>query len=205
MIIRIHPVPPDPRQLKKVVDIIQNGGVIIYPTDGVYAFGCEIHKAKAVERVAQLKGIQLEKADFSFVFDDLRHITEYARSVDTPIYKLMKSCLPGPYTFILNANNSVPKLFKNNKRTIGIRIPDNNICRSIVSELGSPIISSSVHDENDILEYTTDPELIHERYKDLVDAVIDGGYGALVPSTIIDCTGNVPELIRLGAGEVDFV
>ena len=116
----------------------------------------------------------------------------------------MKSCLPGPYTFILNANNSVPKLFKNNKRTIGIRIPDNTICRLIVSELGSPIISSSVHDEDDILEYTTDPELIHERYKDLVDAVIDGGYGALVPSTIIDCTGNVPELIRLGAGEVDF-
>jgi len=134
----------------------------------------------------------------------LRHITEYARSVDTPVYKLMKSCLPGPYTFILNANNSVPKLFKNNKRTIGIRIPDNTICRLIVSELGSPIISSSVHDEDDILEYTTDPELIHERYKDLVDAVIDGGYGALVPSTIIDCTGNVPELIRLGAGEVDF-
>jgi tRNA threonylcarbamoyl adenosine modification protein (Sua5/YciO/YrdC/YwlC family) len=204
MLIRIHPVTPDPRQLKKVVEILKNGGVIIYPTDGVYAFGCDIQKSRAVERVAQLKGIKPEKADFSFVFDELRHITEFTRPVDTPVYKLLKSCLPGPYTFILNANNSVPKLFKNNKRTVGIRIPDNAICRAIVSELGSPIISSSVHDEDDIIEYTTDPELIHERYKDLVDAVIDGGYGALVPSTIVDCTGNVPELIRQGAGEVDF-
>jgi tRNA threonylcarbamoyl adenosine modification protein (Sua5/YciO/YrdC/YwlC family) len=204
MLIRIHPVTPDPRQLKKVVDVLRDGGVIIYPTDGVYAFGCDISKNRAVERVAQLKGIKVEKADFSFVFDDLAQLTDYSRPVDTPVFKLMKSCLPGPYTFILNANNSVPKLFKNNKRTIGIRIPDNEICRMLVRELGNPIISSSVHDEDDFVEYTTDPELIHERYRDLVDLVIDGGYGALVPSTIIDCTGEVPELIRQGAGEVDL-
>jgi tRNA threonylcarbamoyl adenosine modification protein (Sua5/YciO/YrdC/YwlC family) len=204
MLIRIHPDNPDPRQVKKALDVLRDGGVIIYPTDGVYAFGCDIYKSKAVERIAQLKGIKPEKADFSFVFDDLSRITEFARPVDTPVYKLLKQCLPGPYTFILNANNSVPKLFKNNKRTLGIRIPDNTICRLLVSELGNPIISASVHDEDEILEYTTDPELIHERYRDMVDAVIDGGYGALVPSTVIDCSSGTPELVRQGAGEVDF-
>ena len=204
MLIRIHHITPDLRQLQKVIDVLRDGGVIIYPTDGVYSFGCDINKSKAVERVAKLKGIKVEKADFSFVFDDLSRLTDYSKQVDTHIFKLMKSCLPGPYTFILNANNSVPKLFKNNKRTIGIRIPDNQICRSIVRELGNPIISSSVHDEDEIVEYTTDPELIHERYKDLVDLVIDGGYGSLLPSTVIDCTGQMPELIRQGAGEVDL-
>lgn len=205
MLIRIHHLTPDLRQLQKVIDVLRDGGVIIYPTDGVYAFGCDINKSKAVERVAKLKGIKVEKADFSFVFDDLSRLTDYSKQVDTHIFKLMKSCLPGPYTFILNANNSVPKLFKNNKRTIGIRIPDNQICRSIVTELGNPIISSSVHDEDEIVEYTTDPELIHERYKDQVDLVIDGGYGSLLPSTVIDCTGAMPELIRQGAGEVDLL
>jgi tRNA threonylcarbamoyl adenosine modification protein (Sua5/YciO/YrdC/YwlC family) len=204
MLIRIHHITPDLRQLQKVIDVLRDGGVIIYPTDGVYSFGCDINKSKAVERVAKLKGIKVEKADFSFVFDDLSRLTDYSKQVDTHIFKLMKSCLPGPYTFILNANNSVPKLFKNNKRTIGIRIPDNQICRSIVRELGNPIISSSVHDEDEIVEYTTDPELIHERYKDQVDLVIDGGYGSLLPSTVIDCTGQMPELIRQGAGEVDL-
>lgn len=205
MLIRIHHLTPDPRQLQKVIDVLRDGGVIIYPTDGVYAFGCDINKSKAVERVAKLKGIKVEKADFSFVFDDLSRLTDYSKQVDMHVFKLMKSCLPGPYTFILNANNSVPKLFKNNKRTIGIRIPDNQICRSIVTELGNPIISSSVHDEDELVEYTTDPELIHERYKDQVDLVIDGGYGSLLPSTVIDCTGQMPELVRQGAGEVDLL
>ena len=205
MLIRIHHLTPDPRQLQKVIDVLRDGGVIIYPTDGVYAFGCDINKSKAVERVAKLKGIKVEKADFSFVFDDLSRLTDYSKQVDTHVFKLMKSCLPGPYTFILNANNSVPKLFKNNKRTIGIRIPDNQICRSIVTELGNPIISSSVHDEDELVEYTTDSELIHERYKDQVDLVIDGGYGSLLPSTVIDCTGQMPELVRQGAGEVDLL
>jgi tRNA threonylcarbamoyl adenosine modification protein (Sua5/YciO/YrdC/YwlC family) len=204
MLIRIHPETPDPRQVKKAVELLRDGGVVIYPTDGVYAFGCDIYKSKAVERIAQLKGIKPEKADFSFVFDELSRITEFARPVDTPVYKLLKHCLPGPYTFILNANNQVPKLFKNNKRTIGIRIPDHKICRYLVNELGNPMISTSVHDEDEILEYTTDPELIHERYRDRVDLVIDGGYGALVPSTVIDCSDGYPVLVRQGAGEVDL-
>jgi tRNA threonylcarbamoyl adenosine modification protein (Sua5/YciO/YrdC/YwlC family) len=204
MLIRIHPETPDPRQVKKAVEVLRDGGVIIYPTDGVYAFGCDIYRSKAVERIAQLKGIKPEKADFSFVFDELSRITEFARPVDTPVYKLLKQCLPGPYTFILSANNQVPKLFKNNKRTIGIRIPDHKICRLLVNELGNPMITTSVHDEDEILEYTTDPELIHERYRDRVDLVIDGGYGALVPSTVIDCSEGYPVLIRQGAGEVDL-
>jgi len=204
MLIRIHPETPDPRQVKKAVEVLRDGGVIIYPTDGVYAFGCDIYRSKAVERIAQLKGIKPEKADFSFVFDELSRITEFARPVDTPVYKLLKQCFPGPYTFILSANNQVPKLFKNNKRTIGIRIPDHKICRLLVNELGNPMITTSVHDEDEILEYTTDPELIHERYRDRVDLVIDGGYGALVPSTVIDCSEGYPVLIRQGAGEVDL-
>lgn len=204
MLLRIHPVTPDLRQINKVVECLKDGGVIIYPTDGVYAFGCDITKSKAVERIARFKGIKAEKADFSFVFDDLRRLTEFTRPVNTVTYKLMKKCLPGPYTFILNANNSIPKLFKNNKKTLGIRIPANNICTLIVTELGSPIISSSVHDDDDLVEYTTDPELIHERYRDLVDLVIDGGYGLNIPSTVIDCTDDEPVLVRLGAGEVDL-
>jgi tRNA threonylcarbamoyl adenosine modification protein (Sua5/YciO/YrdC/YwlC family) len=204
MILRIHPQTPDPRQLSKAIDVLRDGGVIIYPTDGVYAFGCDITKNKALERIAKLKGIRVEKADFSVVFDQISRLIDYTRPVDTPVFKLMKSCLPGPYTFILNANNSVPKLFKNNKRTLGIRIPDNKICMELVRGLNGPIISSSVHDEDEIVEYTTDPDLIHERYKDQVDLIIDGGYGALIPSTIIDCTGDEPILIRQGAGEVDL-
>jgi len=204
MLFRIHPVNPDPRQIAKVVELLQDGAVMIYPTDGVYAFGCEVNKSRAVERIAKLKNIKPEKAEFTFVFDELNRLKDYTRPVNTVTYKLLKMCLPGPYTFILNANNSVPKLFKNNKRTLGIRIPENKICHAIVEKLESPVISSSVHDEDDILEYTTDAELIHERYEHLVDFVIDGGYGALVPSTIIDCTDELPVLIRQGAGEVDL-
>lgn len=204
MLIRIHPETPDPRQVKKVVEVLKDGGVIIYPTDGVYAFGCDIYKSKAVSRIGQLKGIKPEKANFSFVLDELSRIMDFSRPVDTPVYKLLKTCLPGPYTFILSANNQVPKLFKNNKRTIGIRIPDNKIPRDIVTGLGNPIMTASVHDEDEILEYSTDPELIHERYKDRVDLVVDGGYGALIPSTVIDCSSGYPQLIRQGAGEVDI-
>jgi tRNA threonylcarbamoyl adenosine modification protein (Sua5/YciO/YrdC/YwlC family) len=204
MLLRIHPDNPDLRQLNKALEVLRDGGVIIYPTDGVYAFGCDATRQRAVEKVARLKGIKPEKADFSLVFADLSHLSDFSRAVDTRTYKLMKSCLPGPYTFILNANNNVPKLFRNNKKTIGIRIPDNNICRELARELGNPLISSSVHDEDEIVEYTTDPSLIHERYEDQVDLVIDGGYGLNVPSTIIDCTGDEPVLVRRGAGEVEL-
>jgi tRNA threonylcarbamoyl adenosine modification protein (Sua5/YciO/YrdC/YwlC family) len=204
MLVRIHPDNPDLRQLARALEVLRDGGVIIYPTDGVYAFGCDATRQRAVERVARLKGIKPEKADFSLVFADLSHLSDFTRPVDTRTFKLMKSCLPGPYTFILNANTNVPKLFRNNKKTIGIRIPDNNICRTLARELGNPLISSSVHDEDEIIEYTTDPSLIHERYNDQVDLVIDGGYGLNTPSTIIDCTGDEPLLLRRGAGEVEL-
>ena len=196
MLLRIHPVNPDQRQLAKALEILRDGGVIIYPTDGT--------KQRAVEKVARLKGIKPEKADFSLVFADLSHLSDYTRPVETRIYKLMKTCLPGPYTFILGANNQVPKLFRNNKKTIGIRIPDNAICRELARELGNPLISASVPDEDEIVEYTAAPSLIYERYQDQVDLVIDGGYGLNTPSTVIDCTGEEPVLIRRGAGEVEL-
>lgn len=204
MLLRINPFHPDSRQIDKAIRILRDGGVIIYPTDGVYAFGCDISQHRAVEKIARLKGIKMEKADFSFIFYDLSHIADFTLPVDTRVFKLMKSCLPGPYTFILNANSSIPKLFKNNKKTIGIRVPNNNIPRFLARDLGNPIISSSVHDEDEFVEYTTDPQLIYQRYKDQVDLIIDGGYGLTTPSTVIDCTADEPVLLRQGGGDVDF-
>jgi tRNA threonylcarbamoyl adenosine modification protein (Sua5/YciO/YrdC/YwlC family) len=204
MLIRIYPKNPDEKQIDKVVEMLRDGAVIVYPTDGVYAFGCDVYKAKAVERIAQLKGIKPEKADFSFVFNDLSKLSEFTRGVNTSTFKLLKKNLPGPFTFILNANNAVPKIFKNNKKTLGIRIPDNDIINLIVERLGNPIIASSVHDEDEIIEYTTDPELIHERYEKQVDLVIDGGYGQINPSTVVDCTHDDFEIIRQGSGELFY-
>lgn len=202
MLIRLYPKKPDEKLIAQVVEVLRDGGVIIYPTDGVYAFGCDINKPKAVERIAHIKGLKVEKADFSFVFSDLSKLSEFTRGVNTPAFKLLKKNLPGPFTFILNASNAVPKLFKNNKKTLGIRIPDNSICLTIVERLGNPMIASSVHDEDEIIEYTTDPELIHERYEKLVDLVIDGGYGSINPSTVVDCTQEEFEIIRQGLGEL---
>ena len=204
MLLEIHPDNPDPRKIRQVLECLNDGGVIVYPTDTVYSFGCSLQKHKAFERVARLKGIKPEKANFSIICYDLSHLSEYSKAVDNQTYKMMRRAFPGPYTFILNASGQVPKLFKSRKKTIGIRIPDNNIARTIVNELGTPIIASSVHDEDEILEYTTDPELIHEKYEKLVDIVIDGGYGNLEASTVFDCTGNDPELVREGIGEIDI-
>ena len=204
MLIRIHPVNPDQRQILKVVDVLRNGGVIIYPTDTVYGIGCDIFNQKAVERVARIKGVKPEKTNFSFIFYDLSHLSDYTRQIDNAVFKLLKKYLPGPYTFILPASNKVPKIFKNKKKTVGIRIPDNLISLEIVKELGNPIITTSIHDEDDILEYTTDPELIHEKYESLVDLVIDGGFGNNTPSTVIDCTNEEPEIIRPGIGTFEF-
>lgn len=204
MLIKIHPVNPEERQLNKVIDILQDGGVVVLPTDGVYAFTCLLSKNKAIEKVAQLKGKKLEKADLSFLFDDLSHLAEYTRQVDTWVYKLMKRNLPGPFTFILNANNEVPKIFKNNKKTIGIRIPDNAICSELIKRIGLPLVSASVHHDDEIVEYITDPELIDERWGNAVDAVIDGGIGGLIPSTVVDCTGSEPLLIREGSVELEY-
>jgi len=202
MLLKIHPENPGERQIEKVVECLLKGGVIIYPTDTIYGFACDIYKPKAIERIAIIKGLGKKKADFSFVFSDLSHLSEYTTPINNPAYKLMKRCLPGPYTFILNANNKIPKIFQSNKKTVGVRIPANNIPIEIVKRLGNPILTTSVRDEDEIVEYTTDPELIHERYGNQVDMVIDGGYGDNQPSTIIDCTTDDLEIIREGKGEI---
>jgi tRNA threonylcarbamoyl adenosine modification protein (Sua5/YciO/YrdC/YwlC family) len=205
MLLTIHPDNPDKRKIDQAVQILKKGGVIIYPTDTVYSMACDLNSRKAVERMAQIKGIKVEKANFSLICYDLSHISDYTVQFSNYIYKMMKRALPGPYTFILNANNSVPKLFKSKKKTIGIRVPDNNIAKAIVLELGNPLLSTSVHDDDEILEYITDPELIHEKYANTIDVVIDGGYGQNEASTIIDCTGNEPEIIREGVGDISII
>jgi tRNA threonylcarbamoyl adenosine modification protein (Sua5/YciO/YrdC/YwlC family) len=202
MLLKLYEKNPDQKVIQKVVDLLRHGGVIIYPTDTVYGIGCDITKARAVERVARIKGIKPEKARFSFICSDLSHLSDYAK-VDNTTFKMMKSYLPGPYTFILSASHQVPKSIKHKRKTVGIRIPDNNIILEIVRQLGNPILTTSLKEDDDILEYPTDPELILEEYRDLVDAVIDGGYGGIIPSTILDCTGEEPELVRAGLGQVD--
>ncbi len=200
MLIKIHPENPGSRQIKTVVECLYDGGIIIYPTDTVYGLGCDIYKSKAVEKIAFIKGIKKEKANFSFICHDLSQLSDYTKPISNEIYKLMKTNLPGPFTFILNANNRVPKLFQSKKKSVGIRIPDNNIVSEIVKELGNPIMSTSIHDEDEIIEYTTDPELIHEKYKNIVDIVIDGGYGDNEASTIVDCTKDEIMILREGKG-----
>ena len=200
MLLRLYNENPNPRDIRNIVDILREGGIIIYPTDTVYGLGCDITNSKAVEKVARFKGIKIEKANFSFICSDLSHLSDFTKPIPNSVFKLMKKNLPGPFTFILEANNNVPKYFKGKKKTVGIRIPDNNIIREIVYELGNPILSTSIHDEDEILEYTTDPELIYEKYQDIADIVIDGGYGELTPSTVVDCTGVVAEIVRQGKG-----
>ncbi|HJX71348.1 MAG TPA: L-threonylcarbamoyladenylate synthase [Bacteroidales bacterium] len=200
MIVRIHPLTPSERLIIKTVELLKNGGTAVFPTDTVYGLGCDITKPKAIEKVAQIKGVRMEKANFSFIFHDLSQLSDYTRPVSNSVFKLMKHCLPGPFTFILEANTNIPKLFRSKKKTIGIRIPDNNIIREIVRRLGNPVLTTSIHDEDEILDYTTDPELIHEHYLNQVDVVIDGGYGHNQPSTVIDCSGDEPVLIRQGLG-----
>ena len=195
---------PNERQIKQIVEILRADGVIIYPTDTVYGFGCDITNQKAVERVARIKGIKLEKANFSFICYDLSNLSEFTKVTSNQVFKVMKHNLPGAFTFILNANSNVPKLFKSKKKTVGIRIPNNNICRAIVKELGNPILTSSVKSKDEILEYLTDPEVIKEEYDKLVDAVIDGGAGKNIPSTVVDCSNDTIEIIRQGAGELEI-
>ena len=203
MIIRLYDENTNLKDLLKVVEILRSGGVIIYPTDTIYGIGCDITKPKAVERVARIKNVKPEKADFSFIFYDLSNISDYCKPIPNSIFKLMKKNLPGPFTFILNANSNIPRLFRSTKKSIGIRVPQNNIIREIVRELGNPILSTSVRDgDAAIIEYTTDPELIHEKYGDLVDLVIDGGFGGNVASTVVDCLGNEPIVTRIGKGEL---
>lgn len=204
MLIKLYEESTNPKDLKLVTECFNDGGVVIYPTDTVYAMGCDINSRQGIERVARIKKVKPEKADFSFVFYDLSHISEFTRQFDTSVFKLLKRNLPGPFTFILEANNSIPKLFKNKKKTLGIRVPDNGICRSIMNQLERPIISTSIHDDDEVIEYTTDPELIHEKYKDMVDLVVDGGYGNNEASTVVDLTGGEIEIIREGIGELIY-
>ncbi|ENI5462122.1 threonylcarbamoyl-AMP synthase [Flavobacterium psychrophilum] len=202
--IKIYPDNPNEAAIKKVVDVLKNGGLIIYPTDTVYGLGCDITNTKALERIAKIKGIKLEKANFSFVCHDLSNISDYVKQIDTATFKILRRALPGPYTFILPGNNNLPKEFKK-KTTVGIRVPDNNIALEIVKMLGNPIVSTSIHDDDEVIEYTTDPELIFEKWQNLVDLVIDGGYGDNVGSTIIDLSGHEPEVIREGKGSLDIL
>lgn len=203
MLLKLFPDNIDMRKMQQIVDCLKKGGLVIYPTDTVYGLGCDISNKDAVEKVCRIKGVKSDKINFSFICNDLSHISDYTLNIDTPTYKLMKRCLPGPYTFILKANNSIPKLFKNNKKTVGIRVPDNAIARMIVQELDHPIITTSVHHEDDIIDYITDPNAIYERFEKLVDIVIDGGMGGYKPSTVIDCTGDEPELVREGLGSIE--
>lgn len=201
--IKIYEENPNPKDIKKVVDVLRNGGLVIYPSDTVYALGCDITNNRALERVAQLKGVKLEKANFSFVCEDLSNMSDYVKQIDSATFKLLKRALPGPYTFILPGNNNLPTVFKK-KKEVGIRVPDNAIVRALVNGLGNPIISTSIKDEDEVIEYTTDPELIFEKWEKLVDVVIDGGYGGNIPSTVIDLTGAEPVLIREGKGSLEI-
>ena len=202
MLLKIHPDNPDARKIGQVVETLQRGGIIIYPTDTVYGIGCDFANQKAVERVCRLRGLDPKKARLSFICTDIAQVSQYTAQINNDIFRLMKRHLPGPFTFVLPSNNDVPKLFKNKKRTVGIRIPDNNIVRAIVEALGHPILTTSLRNEDEITEYFTDPVDISEDFRNQVDLVIDGGIGRNVPSTVVDCTSGTPEILRQGAGQL---
>lgn len=202
--IKLYNENPNEKEIAKVVEVLRHGGLIIYPTDTVYGLGCDITNTKALEKIARIKGVKLEKANFSFVCSDLKNLSDYVKQIDTSTFKLLKRALPGPYTFIMQGNNNLPKDFKK-KKTVGIRVPDNTIARTIVEKLGNPIVSTSIYDDDDVIEYTTDPELIFEKWQNSVDIVIDGGYGDNVASTVIDLSGDAPVVLREGKGDVDII
>ncbi|TLP74129.1 L-threonylcarbamoyladenylate synthase [Maribacter sp. ACAM166] len=202
--IKIYEENPNPKEIKRVVAILRKGGLVIYPTDTVYGLGCDITNTKALEKIARIKGIKLTKANWSFICTDLSNLSDYVRQIDTATFKILKRALPGPYTFILPGNNNLPKDFKK-KKTVGIRVPNNNIVKALVEALGNPIVSTSIRDDDDVLEYTTDPGLIFEKWENLVDIVVDGGYGGNIGSTIIDLSTGYPEVIREGKGSLDIL
>lgn len=202
MLIKLYNENPNPREIEKVVSVLRDGGIVIYPTDTLYGMGCDALNVRAVEKICDLKGINPQKSNLSIICNDLSIISEYAK-VSTPVFKLMKRNLPGPFTFILPTTSSLPKIYKN-KKTVGIRVPDNNIIREIVAQLGNPVLNASVKDDDIEIEYSTDPELIHEKWEEIVDIVIDGGFGDIEPSTIVDCTSDEPEIIRQGKAMLNF-
>ena len=202
MLLQIHPQNPQPRLIKQVVECLKDGGVIIYPTDTIYGMGCDILQHKAVDRICKIKNVEPQKAQLSFICRDLSNLSDYTKSIDTPLFRMLKSYLPGPYTFILPASKQVPKILQSKKSTVGLRVPDNIICQHILDALGNPILSASL--PGDMVEEYTDPEVIYEKFSSQVDLVINGGIGGMVPSTIIDCTTSDWEIIRQGAGEIIF-
>jgi tRNA threonylcarbamoyl adenosine modification protein (Sua5/YciO/YrdC/YwlC family) len=202
LFIKIYEDNPNPKEIERAVDILRRGGLIIYPTDTVYSLGCDITNSRALEKIAWIKGIKLAKANWSFVCSDLSNLSDYVRQIDTATFKILKRALPGPYTFVLPGNNNLPKDFKK-KKTVGIRVPDNAIAKALVDGLGNPIVSTSIYDEDEVLEYTTDPELIFEKWQNQVDLVIDGGYGGNVASTVIDLSQGEPIVLRKGKGDSD--
>ena len=202
--IKLYNENPNEKEIAKIVEVLRNGGLIIYPTDTVYGLGCDITNTKALEKIARIKGVKLEKANFSFVCSDLKNLSDYVKQIDSSTFKLLKRALPGAYTFIMQGNNNLPKDFKK-KKTVGIRVPDHLIARTIVERLGNPIVSTSIYDEDDVIEYTTDPELIFEKWQNLVDIVIDGGYGDNTASTVIDLSGDEPVVKREGKGDVSII
>lgn len=203
--IKLYEENPEPKKIQQIVEILKNGGVVIYPTDTVYGLGCNINNPRAVERIAKIKGVNPKKHNFSFICSDLGDIANYTRVIDKPVFKMMKKAFPGPFTFILEANSQVPKIMQMNKKTVGIRVPNHNVPRMLVQELGQPILSTSIHDEDEVIEYSTDPELIFEKYQHQVDVVIDGGYGQNVASTILDCTGEEVVVLRQGLGLLEDI
>jgi len=200
MILKVYPENPNSKTIEKIVDVISKGGVVVYPTDTVYSFGCSIHSVSGIERIAKLKNIDAKKYEFTVVFDNISHISQYAKAFDNQVYKILKRHLPGPFTFILESNNELPKHLRNNSKTIGVRIPNHSVPLEIIRQLKSPIISTSVYVESEVIEYTTDPELIDERYGDKIDLIIDSGYGNTDASTVVDCTTGNFEIIRQGLG-----
>lgn len=204
MFIRIYNDNPNQKHIRQIVDLLESGGIIIYPTDSVYAMGCDIRAVRSIEKIARFKDLNPKNPDLSLIFHDMSQLSEYTVIRDNTIFKLLKRNLPGPFTFIVKANNQIPKMFKNKKKTVGIRIPDNNIVLELVRELGRPIITTSVHDPDEVIEYTTDPELLYEKYREFADAVIDGGFGKNEPSTIVDCTGDEIEIVRQGLGILEW-
>jgi tRNA threonylcarbamoyl adenosine modification protein (Sua5/YciO/YrdC/YwlC family) len=203
MFIEIHSENPNPRGISKVVECLKDGGVVIYPTDTIYGIGCDIFQPKAVERIAKIKGIDLKKQNFSFICSDLSHLSDYALPIDRSLYKIMRKVLPGPYTFILNANSNIPKLFKIKKKTVGIRVPNHNIPLQLVDQIGNPLLTTSLIENTDNIESNIEPSIIYENYKNKVDIVIDGGLGKLTPSTVLDCTQSEIEIIREGLGDLN--
>jgi tRNA threonylcarbamoyl adenosine modification protein (Sua5/YciO/YrdC/YwlC family) len=204
MLLRIYNENPNQKHIRQIVDLLESGGIIIYPTDTVYAMGCDILATRSIEKIARFKGLNPKNPDLSLIFHDMSQLSEYTIIHDNNIFKLLKRNLPGPFTFIVQANNQIPKLFKNKKKTVGIRIPDNTIILEIVKELGRPVITTSIHDPDEVIEYTTDPELIFEKYRDFADAVVDGGFGNNEASTIVDCTGQEIEIVRQGLGILEL-